>query len=436
MDQLEIDHGNPTASRNQFEEEGTTFEGTNFQRVSWILGRLLRRKSSMIPWTSTLGSQDQIKRGVHTEVFQRIISPTVKNTYLLPHITELLDKLKGTEYFMKLDVRWGYNNIWIKDGDQWKAAFKMNWGLFKPTVMFFGLCNSPATFQAMMDDIFGDLINDCIIIVYMDDIFIFAKDTFTLTENTKEVLKGLKDNDLFLKLTKCEFNKTKVEYLGMIIEEGKISMDPGKLAGLRNWPAPTSVKQTRKFLGFRNFYWQFIQHFSQIAKLLNDLLKKDQQFDWTIECQQAFKILKKSFMEEPVLMMPDQTKSFQIKIDTLKYATGTVLTQLDSNGDLYSLSFILKTLSPAEWNYKIYDSELLTIIRALEEWRHYIQGSPHTTVVLSDYKNLTYYCKAKKLARRQARSLYLSEFNVNLVHTPGCNPTSHRWMDMILSWSW
>ena len=156
---------------------------------------------------------------------------------------ELLDKLKGMKYFTKLDVRWGYNNVQIKDRDQWT-----NQGLFEPTIMFFGLCNSPATFQAMMDDIFGDLINDCIIIVYMDDIFIFAKDTLTLTENTKEVLKRLKDNDLFLKPTKCEFNKTKVEYLGMIIEEQKISMDPGKLAGLRNWPTLTSVKQTWKFL--------------------------------------------------------------------------------------------------------------------------------------------------------------------------------------------
>ena len=214
----------------------------------------------------------------------------------------------------------------------------------------------------MMDDIFGDLINDCIIIVYMDDIFIFAKDILTLTENTKEVLKQLKDNDLFLKPMKCEFNKNKVEYLGMIIKEGKISMDPRKLAGLRNWPALTSVKQTRKFLGFRNFYQWFIQHFSQLAKPLNDLLQKDQRFNWTTECQQAFETLKKHFTEELVLMMPDQTKPFQIEMDALKYATGPVLTQLDSNGDHHPISFISKTLSPAERNYEVYDRALLAII--------------------------------------------------------------------------
>ena len=110
--------------------------------------------------------------------------------------------------------------------------------------MFFGLCNSPATFQVMMDDIFGNMINECIIIVYMDNIFIFAPDEATLMENTERVLKRLQDNELFLKPTKCKFNKTKVEYLGMVIKEGKISMDPGKLKGIRDWPAPTTVKQT------------------------------------------------------------------------------------------------------------------------------------------------------------------------------------------------
>ena len=186
---------------------------------------------------------------------------TVKNAYPLPLITEVLDKLKGAKYFTKLDIQWGYNNVRIWEGDQWKAAFKTNRRLFEPTIMFFGLCNSPATFQAMMDDIFGNIISECIIIVYMDDIFLFAADKATLMKNTKRVLQRLHDNDLFLKPTKCGFYKTKVEYLGMVIEEGKISMDPGKLAGIKDWPAPTTVKATRKFLAFGNFYWQFIRHF-------------------------------------------------------------------------------------------------------------------------------------------------------------------------------
>jgi len=218
---------------------------------------------------------------------------TIKNAYPLPLISEIIDKLKGAKYFTKLDVRWGYNNIQIKEGDEWKAAFKTNRGLFKPTVMFFGMCNSPATFQRMMDSIFDNMITGTLIIVYMDDMFIFHKDLKILKENTKIALKRLRDNDLYLKPSKCEFHKTKIEYLGMVIEEGKVSMDVSKLKGIQDWPIPSTVKQVRGFLGFGNFYRRFIKNFSDIAHPLNDLLRKDKRFDWTQECQDAFETMKK-----------------------------------------------------------------------------------------------------------------------------------------------
>ena len=188
----------------------------------------------------------------------------------------------------------------------------------------------------------------------------------------------------------------------MVIQEGKITMDPGKLKGIQDWPAPTTVRQVRGFLGFGNFCRRFIRGFSEVARPLNELLKKDRKFEWTTECQRAFKDLKTRFTSEPILVMPDQTKPFQIECDASKYASGVVLTQLDSNGDRHPCVFISKTFSPAERNYEIYDRELLAIIRALEEWRHYIQGSPHTMIVFSDHKNLTYFQEARKLNRRQA----------------------------------
>jgi len=137
--------------------------------------------------------------------------------------------------------------------------------------MFFGMCNSPATFQVMMDSIFDDMISDSLIIVYMDDMFVFEKDLSPLITNTRSVLRRLQDNNLYLKLLKCEFHKMKIEYLGMIIKEGRISMDTSKLKGIQDWPIPSTVKQVRGFLGFGNFYRRFIRNFSDIAQPLNEL---------------------------------------------------------------------------------------------------------------------------------------------------------------------
>ena len=131
-------------------------------------------------------------------------------------------------------------------------------GLFEPTVMFFGMCNSLATFQAMMDSILSDMIKGCIVVVYMDDILIFAKTQEELERYTKMVLQQLWENDLYLKPKKCKFNKTTMEYLGLIIKEGQLSMDPIKLKGISEWPTPTTVKQVRAFLGFGDFYRCFI----------------------------------------------------------------------------------------------------------------------------------------------------------------------------------
>jgi hypothetical protein len=155
--------------------------------------------------------------------YQYLNDWTIKNSYPLPLISEIMDKLKGTKYFTKLDVHWGYNNIQIRKGDKWKAAFKTNKGLFEPTVMFFGMCNSPATFQAMMDNIFMTMIDNWLVIVYMDDILIFANTEEALRRITKLVLEKLQEYDLFLKAKKCEFWKTKIKYLSMIIEQGKIA---------------------------------------------------------------------------------------------------------------------------------------------------------------------------------------------------------------------
>ena len=164
-----------------------------------------------------------------TQDYRKLNEATIKNQYPLPLIGELIDKLKGAKYFTKLDVRWGYNNVRIKEGDEWKVAFRTNIGLFEPTVMFFGLTNSPATFQAMMNHLFHDLIMKGKVVIYLEDILIFSKNINEHHQITHQVLQILWENKLSLKPEKCEFEMTETKYLGMIIGNGKIHMDPKKV---------------------------------------------------------------------------------------------------------------------------------------------------------------------------------------------------------------
>src|SRR5258705_7807086 len=168
--------------------------------------------------------------------YRRLNAMTVKNSYPLPLISELIDKLKGACIFTKLDIRWGYNNVRIKEGDEWKAAFTTNWGLFEPLVMFFGLTNSPATFQTMMNHLFREQVARGCMVVDMDDILIFSE---TLEEHRRvvqEVLQILRDNHLYLKIEKCEFEKPEIDYLGLKIAFDKIAMDLIKVQGVAEWP--------------------------------------------------------------------------------------------------------------------------------------------------------------------------------------------------------
>ena len=200
---------------------------------------------------------------------------TVKNRTPLPLVSDIVNRLRGAKYFTKFDVRWGYNNVRIKEGDEWKAAFATNRGLFEPTVMFFGLTNSPATFQSLMNLIFADLIAAGKVAVYLDDILIFNSDLAEHQTIVKDVLKQLQDNDLYLRPEKCEFEKTEVEYLGLLISEGMVRMDPVKVTAVKDWATPKSVRDVRGFLGFANFYRRFIRNFARIARQLNDLTRKN-----------------------------------------------------------------------------------------------------------------------------------------------------------------
>ena len=252
-------------------------------------------------------------------------------------------------------MRWGYNNIRIKEGDEWKAAFSTNKGLFKPLVMFFGLTNLPATFQALMNVIFVDLIAKGKVAVYLNDILIFTKTLHEHQEIVNEVLKRLQKHDLYLRPEKCEFEKEEIEYLGLIIREGQVKMDPGKVDAIRNWPVPKSLREVRGFLGFSNFYQWFIQYFSKIARPLHDLTKKNMPWIWGREQQEAFDKLRMSFISTPILTLWDPDQPTKIEVDASGYATGGVLLQKLEDGLWHPIAFRSASMQPAERNYQIYN---------------------------------------------------------------------------------
>ncbi|GLB33349.1 putative retrotransposable element tf2 155 kda protein type 1-like [Lyophyllum shimeji] len=382
-------------------------------------GRIRPSKSPMASPVFFIKKKDGSLRLVQD--YRALNAITVKNRYPLPLISELINNLRGARYFTKLDVRWGYNNVRIKEGDEWKATFRTNRGLFEPLVMFFGLTNSPATFQTMMNDIFRDLIAQGVVCVYLDDILIYTK---TLEEHrriTRIVLDRLREHRLFLKPEKCEFERTEIEYLGLIISHGTASMDPVKVAGVAEWPVPKNKKEVQSFLGFTNFYRRFIRDFSHHARPLFDLTAKDVAWTWGSGQQDAFDSLKRAITSKPVLIFPDDDRPFRVEADSSDFATGAVLSQQSPEDEKWHpVAFYSKSLNAVERNYEIHDKEMLAIIRALEEWRHFLEGARHKVEIYTDHKNLQYFLTAKKLNRRQARwSLYLANFDFVLHHRPG-----------------
>ena len=288
--------------------------------------------------------------------YRQLNTYTVKNTYPLPLIKELITQLINKKWFTKLDIRWGYNNIRIKDGDQWKTAFKTNRGLFECMVMFFGLTNSPATFQTMMDALFREEIAAGRVVIYMDDILIITESD-NLNDHIKmvtKVLSILQDNDLFLHLEKCHFHKREVEYLSIIVGNGQVKMDPIKVQGITDWPTPTTVRELRSILGFGNYYKAFIDNYSQIAHPLHELTRKNVQWEWGDAQGTAFNTLKDKFTSYPVLRNPDPTKRYIVDTDASAFALGATISQ-DFKDRRHPIAYFSKSLLPAEQNYDIYD---------------------------------------------------------------------------------
>ncbi len=337
---------------------------------------------------------------------------TVKNKYPLPRIDQLLDALSGAQLFTSLDLQSGYHQIRITDEDVAKTAFRTPFGHYQFKVLSFGLTNAPATFQAAMNNMLRPYLNK-FVVVHIDDILIFSKNEAEHLAHVRQVLDLLRSHKFQIKLSKCEFERSEVKFLGHIVGKDGVKVDSGKTAVIEQWPTPQSVHDIRSFVGLATYFRRFIEKFSQMVAPLTRLTGKDVPFKWDAQCQCAFDQVKHALTNAPTLALPNFQQPFTVVTDASIEGLGGVLLQEDR-----PLAYESRRLIPAEVNYTTGEQELLAVVHALNIWRCYLEGSDFT--VVTDHNPLVHLPTQPNLSRRQVRwSEYLQRFNFKWVYKSG-----------------
>jgi hypothetical protein len=292
---------------------------------------------------------------------------TIKDAYPIPVVDELLDELRGARFFTKLDLRSGYHQVRMRAEDISKTAFRTHDGLYEFLVMPFGLCNAPATFQALMNDILRPFLRR-FVLVFFDDILIYSSSWTDHLRHVRTVLDILLQHRLFVKRSKCSFATDSVAYLGHVISADGVSMDPEKVRAVADWPAPRSARAVRGFLGLAGYYRKFVKDFGTIAAPLTALLRKD-GFSWSAEADEAFQALKTAVTSAPVLVLPDFTQPFIVECDASTYGFGAVLIQ-----GRHPVAFFSRPVAPRHRSLAAYERELIGLVTAIRHWRPYLWG--------------------------------------------------------------
>lgn len=351
--------------------------------------------------------------------YRHLNSITVKNGTTLPLIQELRDRLLGMRYFTKFDIPAAFHRIRIKKGDEYKTAFRTHRGHYHYKVMPFGLTNAPATMQAYMNSVLREHL-DKYVVVYMDDILVYSRTLEQHIEHVRMVLKALKKYNLRLKPSKSEFHKQRIEFVGIIVSYNGLEVNPDKVARVTEWKEPTTIKEVQEFLGFVNYYRQFIKGYSKIAVPLTELTKKTEEFIWSGAAQKAFDELKTLLTTTPILQLFDHAKPTTVETDASKYALGAVLSQPGPDGKLRPIAYHSRKFNPAETRYSTSDQELLAIVDSLKHWRYYLEGTKESILVLTDHMAIRTFTTTKVLNGRQLRwSHELSSFNFHIKHRSG-----------------
>lgn len=258
--------------------------------------------------------------------YRQLNKVTIKNKYPLPRIDDLMDQSIGASIFSKIDLRSGYHQIKVKDEDVQKTAFRTRYGHYEYSVMPFGVTNAPGVFMEYMNRIFHEYL-DRFVVVFIDNILVYSKSVAEHAEHLRIVLEVLKERKLYAKLSKCEFWLKEVSFLGHVISDGGISIDPSKVEAVLQWDTPKSATEVRSFLGLEGYYRKFIEGFSKLALPLNKLTGKGKAFIWDAQCEESFIELKKRLTSAPVLVLPNPEEPFVVYCDASKMGLGGVLMQ-------------------------------------------------------------------------------------------------------------
>ena len=304
---------------------------------------------------------------------------TVEDRFPLPRINSLMERPGQARVFSKLDLASGYHQIAVKEEQIQKTAFRTQQGHWEFIVMPFQLCNAPASFQRLMNKVFFGTIGG-FILVYLDDILVFNRTIEEHWEHLRQALQRLCEVKLYGRLHKCEFLNDKVDYLGFEVSSQGVHASPNKVRAVVEWPRLKDVHDVRSFLGLASYYRKFICSFSDIARPLTDLIRAAKEFDWKDAQQSAFIWLKTALAKGPILLLPDFDRPFVITTDASEAAAGAILEQNQGRG-LQSVAFASRKLNSTEMRYSAYERELLGIVWALGQWRHYIEQSPHKVVI-------------------------------------------------------
>ena len=353
--------------------------------------------------------------------YRNLNEQTDKDAYPLPLIEDLLENIAGHERYTTLDLDSGYWQIPMDDASIHKTAFTCKFGTFEFVVMPFGLTNAPATFQRTMDQVLDKFIRDGRVCVYLDDICIKSRKQEDHAQDVMEVCQTLAAHNLRIKLSKCTFDQDQIPFLGHLVDQQGIHVDPEKCNAYINWGEPKNTRDLRAFLGAVGYYRRFVPSFAAPVAILTKLLKKDVPFTWEPEHQEAMDQLKLHMTQMPVLKAPDFSKPFLVVTDASDFAIGGALIQVH-NGKEHPIRYWSRTLQPAERNYHTTEKEALAVVQCMKQFRTYILGSK--TILYTDHQALKQVLTAAKPSGRIARwAAALMEFDYDIKHRPGAQNT-------------